>query len=184
MRLIDASGNQVGVVPTRDALRMAREAGLDLVEVSPTARPPVCKILDFGKYKYQQQKKQREAKKKQQSQQLKEMHFRPITDDHDYQFKTKHIREFLSEGLKVKATVVFRGREMMYQDAGRKIMERLREDLKDLANLEAEPKLEGRSLVVLFVPKPKSKAGAKVAQNENQPERGQEVQDNRQRQDQ
>ena len=107
------------------------------------------------------------------------MHFRPITDDHDYQFKTKHIQEFLSEGLKVKATVVFRGREMMYQAAGWKIVERLQEDLKDFANVETQPKLEGKSLVVMFVPKPKSKAGAKVAQNENQPERDQEVQDNR-----
>jgi translation initiation factor IF-3 len=173
VRLIDASGSQVGIVPTRDALRMAREAGLDLVEISPTARPPVCKILDFGKYKYQQQKKQREAKKKQQSQQLKEMHFRPITDEHDYNFKTKHIKEFLSEGLKVKATVVFRGREMMYQETGWKIIQRLQEDLKELANPEGEAKLEGKNLVILFVPKPRAKAGAKVAQNEEQSQRGQ-----------
>jgi len=167
----------VGVVSTRDALRMAREAGLDLVEVSPTARPPVCKILDFGKYKYQQQKKQREAKKKQQSQHLKEIHFRPITDEHDYQFKVKHIREFLEEGDKVKATVKFRGREMMYQDAGWKLVEKLKQDLQDLAVVESQPKLEGKSLVTMLLPKPKpkSKSGVKVAQNENQPQRRQEV---------
>lgn len=173
--MIGAGGEQVGVVSTRDALRMAQEAGLDLVEVSPSARPPVCKILDFGKYKYQQQKKQREAKKKQQSQHLKEMHFRPITDDHDYQFKVKHIREFLQEGDKVKTTVNFRGREMMYQDVGWKLMERLKLDLEDIALVESQPKLEGKSLVIMLLPKPKAKLGAKSAQNENQPQRGQEI---------
>lgn len=175
MRLIGAGGEQIGVVPTRDALRMAREAGLDLVEVSPSARPPVCKILDYGKYKYQQQKKQREAKKKQQSQHLKEIHFRPITDEHDYQFKVKHIREFLTQGDKVKATVNFRGREMMYQDVGWKLVERLKADLLDLAVLETPPKLEGKSLVTMLSPKPKGKSGAKIAQDENQPQRGQEI---------
>ena len=162
-------------MPTREAMRMARDAGLDLVEVSPSARPPVCKILDFGKYKYQLQKKEREARKKQQSQHLKEIHFRPITDDHDYNFKVKHIRGFLEDGDKVKATVVFRGREMMYQDAGWKLVERLKQDLHDIAIFESNTKLEGKSLVTMIMPKPKGKSGAKIAQNEDQPQRRQEI---------
>ncbi len=154
-----------------------------MVEISPTATPPVCKILDYGKFKYQLHKKQKEAKKKQHNQQLKEMQFRPITDDHDYQFKTKHIKEFLEEGNKVKASVIFRGREMMYQEEGWKIVERLKQDLAELAIIEQAPKMEGKSLVTILGPKPKTKSGVKSAQNENQPQRPEEVQSVRQRKD-
>ncbi len=153
VRVIGLDGEQVGIMATRDALRLAEEKGYDLVEVSPQAKPPVCKIMDYGKYKYELSKKAKDAKKKQRFWHLKEMRFRPKTEDHDYTFKMKHIREFLSQGNKVKVLVGFRGREMSHQEFGQKIMERLQADLTDIGIVEQKPKMEGRSLTMTFMPK-------------------------------
>jgi translation initiation factor IF-3 len=153
VRLIDTTGEQIGIVPTRDALRMALEKGFDLVEISPTAKPPVCKIMDYGKYKYELNKKAKNAKKKQHIIQMKEMKLRPKIEEHDYQFKLKHIQEFLEEGNKVKVFVEFRGREMAHQELGHKIIQRLEEDLKDLGIIEQKAKMEGRNLSLTFMPK-------------------------------
>ena len=153
VRLIDTSGEQVGIVPTREALRMAVEKGFDLVEISPTAKPPVCKIMDYGKYKYELNKKAKTAKKKQHTVQMKEMRLRPKIEEHDYQFKLKHMREFLEQGNKVKVFVEFRGREMAHQELGQKVVQRLEEDLKDLGVIEQKAKMEGRNLSLTFMPK-------------------------------
>ncbi len=153
VRLIDTTGEQIGVVPTREALRMALEKGFDLVEISPTAKPPVCKIMDYGKYKYELNKKAKSAKKKQHIIQMKEMRMRPKIEEHDYQFKLKHIREFIEKGNKVKVFVEFRGREMAHQELGQKIILRLEEDLKDLGIIEQKAKMEGRNLSLTFMPK-------------------------------
>jgi translation initiation factor IF-3 len=153
VRLIDTTGEQIGIVPTREALRMALEKGFDLVEISPTAKPPVCKIMDYGKYKYELNKKAKSAKKKQHIIQMKEMRLRPKIEEHDYQFKLKHIQEFLEEGTKVKVFVEFRGREMAHQELGHKIIQRLEEDLKDLGIIEQKAKMEGRNLSLTFMPK-------------------------------
>jgi translation initiation factor IF-3 len=153
VRLIDTTGEQIGIVPTREALRMAIEKGFDLVEISPTAKPPVCKIMDYGKYKYELNKKAKNAKKKQHIIQMKEMRLRPKIEEHDYQFKLKHIQEFLKEGNKVKVFVEFRGREMAHQELGQKIILRLEEDLKDLGIIEQKAKMEGRNLSLTFMPK-------------------------------
>ncbi len=151
--MIDTTGEQIGIVPTREALRMALEKGFDLVEISPTAKPPVCKIMDYGKYKYELNKKAKNAKKKQHIIQMKEMRLRPKIEEHDYQFKLKHIRGFLEEGNKVKVFVEFRGREMAHQEIGQKIIQRLEEDLKDLGIIEQKAKMEGRNLSLTFMPK-------------------------------
>jgi len=153
VRVIDEDGSQIGIMPTRDAVDKAFEKGLDLVEVSPNAKPPVCRILDFGKYKYEQAKKAKQAKKKQHTVQLKEMRYRPKIEEHDYNFKTKHVRDFLLQGFKVKLYVEFRGREMAHIEFGKKIMERLQEDLKDVAVVEQRAKMEGRSLIMIVMPK-------------------------------
>jgi translation initiation factor IF-3 len=153
VRLIDTTGEQIGIVPTREALRMAIEKGLDLVEISPTAKPPVCKIMDYGKYKYELNKKAKNAKKKQHIIQMKEMRLRPKIEEHDYQFKLKHIQEFLEKGSKVKVFVEFRGREMAHQELGQKIVQRLEEDLKNLGIIEQKAKMEGRNLSLTFMPK-------------------------------
>ena len=153
VRLIDTTGEQIGIVPTREALRMALEKGFDLVEISPTAKPPVCKIMDYGKFKYELNKKAKSAKKKQHIIQMKEMRLRPKIEEHDYQFKLKHIQEFLEEGNKVKVFVEFRGREMAHQELGHKIIQRLEEDLKDLGIIEQKAKMEGRNLSLTFMPK-------------------------------
>ena len=143
----------VGVVPVREALQMAEEAGLDLVEISPNADPPVCKILDFGKYKYAAQKKRAEARKKQKVIEIKEIKMRPGIDDHDYDVKMRAARRFLEEGDKVKVTLRFRGREMVHQELGAKVLERVREDLDALAKVEQFPRLEGRQMVMVVAPK-------------------------------
>jgi len=142
-------------VPTSEALAKARQHNLDLVEVSPTSRPPVCRILDFGKYKYELAKKERQAKKKQHSFQLKEMRFRPKIDEHDYNFKTKHIREFLESGSKVRVFVMFRGREMAYTEMGQDVLKRVMEDLVEISNVEMPPKMEGRSMSLVLAPNAK-----------------------------
>jgi translation initiation factor IF-3 len=152
--VIGENGEQVGIMATREALRLAQERGYDLVEVSPRSRPPVCKIMDYGKYKYEMNKKARDAKKKQHVFQLKEMRFRPKTEEHDYQFKLRHIRDFLKEGNKVKVFIVFRGREMTHREFGHNILERLERDLNDVGAIPEQAKLEGRHLTLIVVPKP------------------------------
>ena len=153
VRLIDENGEMVGVVPIREAMQMAMAAGLDLVEVSAAASPPVCKILDFGKYKYEEQKKKNEARKKQKVIEIKEVKFRPTIDDHDYETKMKAMQRFIEEGDKVKVTLRFRGREMVHQELGHQLLERLREDLNLLAKVESMPKMEGRQLIMVMSPK-------------------------------
>jgi len=153
VRVIDHDGQQVGVMQTRDALELAQSRGLDLVEISPTARPPVCKVLDFGKYKYELQKKSRVTKKKQHAITMKEMQFRPKIDEHDYQFKTRHVIDFLKEGHKVKVLVQFRGREMAHQELGMALLKRVEADLTELGQVEQFPKMEGRQMVMMMAPK-------------------------------
>ena len=154
VRVVAEDGEQLGVLPTRDALLKARELGLDLVEVSPKSRPPVCRIMDFGKYKYEQAKKARVARKRQHQTELKEIKFRPKIEKHDYEFKKKHITEFLEHGDKVKITLMFRGREMTHLDLGRKLLDRLAEDLKEVAKVEGPPHQEGRLMILLLAPLP------------------------------
>ncbi len=143
---------QLGVLPTRDALAKARELGLDLVEVSPTARPPVCRIMDFGKYKYEQSKKAKQSKKRQHQVEVKEIKLRPKIEKHDYEFKKRHAIEFLEEGDKVKVTLTFRGREMAHSDLGRKLMDRLADELKEVAKVESPPRQEGRTMIMFLAP--------------------------------
>lgn len=140
------------MVPTDEGLRLAREAGLDLVEISPNASPPVCKILDYGKYKYMLKKRAHEARKKQVVVKLKEVKMRPNTDEHDFQFKLRHIKRFLDEGDKAKVTVVFKGREVAYSARGRAIMERVLGELKDAVKVEHPPSMEGRAMVMVLAP--------------------------------
>ena len=146
MRVIDDNGEQLGIMPPQQALVIAKQKDLDLVEVSPTATPPVCRILDFGRYQYQEQKRAREAKKHQKTSDVKEIKFRPKVDEHDYQFKKKHIERFLGDGDKVKATIFFRGREMAHPDIGRRILQRLVEELGELATQETVPRMEGNTM--------------------------------------
>jgi len=154
VRVIGDDGSQVGVVPVREALAMAQAKGLDLVEVSPTARPPVCRIMDYGKYKYEQSRKARKAKKKQHVTQLKEIKMRPKIEEHDYSFKMDHDREFLGARDKVKFTIMFRGREMAHQDIGRRLVERIITDLTEIATVETPARSEGRTLTMVVMPKP------------------------------
>ncbi len=140
-------------MPTREAMQMAYEAGLDLVEVAPLAEPPVCKILDIGKFKYEEQKKKNEARKKQRVIEVKEIKMRPSIDEHDYQVKIKAMRRFLEEGDKVKVTIRFRGREMVHQDLGLKVLDRVREELEPISKQEQFPKLEGRQMVMVIAPR-------------------------------
>jgi translation initiation factor IF-3 len=152
VRIIDEDGEQLGIMEVHAARQIAEERGLDLVEVAPTARPPVCKIMDYGKYKYEQAKRDKEAKKKQHQVTVKEMKFRPKIDDHDYEFKVAHVREFLEKGDKAKLTIMFRGREMMHQEFGLAILERVRDDLSDISGVEQEPKSEGRNMTMVLAP--------------------------------
>jgi translation initiation factor IF-3 len=157
VRLIGADGAQLGVVSTPDAMQMARDLGIDLVEISPSAVPPVCKLLDYGKFKYEKKKKDHEAKKKQVVVKVKEVQLRPNTDEHDLDYKFRNIRTFLEEGDKAKITMMFRGREVAYVDGGYKTMKRLIEDLGEMAIVEAPPKLEGKKLIMVIGPNPKFK---------------------------
>ncbi len=152
VRVIDEDGEQLGILEVEQARQAAEERGLDLVEVAPNARPPVCKIMDYGRYKYEQAKKEKEAKKKQHQVTVKEMKFRPKIDDHDYEFKVAHVREFLEKGDKAKLTIMFRGREMMHPEFGEAILLRVVEDLQDVAVVEQEPKLEGRNMTMVIAP--------------------------------
>jgi translation initiation factor IF-3 len=151
--VIGAASEQIGVISLQDALAMAAEQELDLVEVSPTAEPPVCRIMDFGKFKYQQSKKLQEAKKKQVHVQLKEVKLRPKTDDHDLDFKVKHVKRFLEEGNKAKITMVFRGREITHTNLGLVILDKIAEELAEFAVIEVRPKMEGRNMYMIVAPK-------------------------------
>ncbi|GJL90548.1 translation initiation factor IF-3 [Hyphococcus sp.] len=151
--LIDHHGEKRGVVKTPEAIAIAAEAGLDLVEVSPGTAPPVCKILDYGKFKYQQQKKKAEAKKKQKIVEIKEIKMRPNIDDHDYEVKVKAMRRFFEEGDKVKVTLRFRGREMAHQERGSDLLKRVQDDFEELAKVEQFPKFEGRQIVMVMAPR-------------------------------
>ncbi len=153
VRVVDTNGDVLGVFPTADAIELAAERGLDLVEVSPNSDPPVCKILDYGKLKYEQQKKKTEARKKQKTIEVKEIKLRPAIDRHDYDVKMRFIRRFLDEGDKVKVTMRFRGREMAHQDLGLKVLFRVRDELEELAKVEQLPKMEGRQMVMVMAPK-------------------------------
>jgi translation initiation factor IF-3 len=153
VQLIDDTGQNRGVMPFFDALRIAEDAGLDLVEISPNATPPVCKILDYGKYRFLEQKKAAEARKKQKTVEVKEIKLRPGIDDHDYDVKMKAMKSFFEEGNKVKITLRFRGREMAHQDLGLKVLDRVKSDVGDLAKVEQEPNFEGRQVVMVLAPR-------------------------------
>jgi translation initiation factor IF-3 len=152
VRLIDETGAQLGIVPTIEALRLARERELDLVEISPKTNPPVCKIMDYGKYKYQLAKKAHDAKKKQAVIQIKEMKLGLKIEDHDLTFKVKHMREFLDEGFKVKVVIMFKGREVLRVDMGEKLAHKIIEAVKDIGELEQKLRFDGRNIVMIFAP--------------------------------
>jgi translation initiation factor IF-3 len=153
VRLVREDGSMVGVVTTREAISMATDAGLDLVEVSPNAEPPVCKILDLGKFKYEEQKRKNEARKKQKVIEVKEIKLRPGIDIHDYDVKMRSIHRFLEEGDKVKVTMRFRGREMAHQEIGVKVLDRVKADLDEIAKVESQPRMEGRQMIMVISPK-------------------------------
>ena len=152
VRLIDEGGEQIGIVPVDEALARAREKNLDLVEVAPNARPPVCKIMDYGRYKYEQAKAEREARKKQHVTQMKEIKMRPNIEEHDFEFKTRHIRRFLEDRNKVKVTIMFRGREMAHAENGMEVLDDVIEEVGDLAVVEQQPRMEGRNLFLILAP--------------------------------
>jgi translation initiation factor IF-3 len=153
IQLINAEGENIGVVAVEEGIALAMEAGLDLVEIAPNSDPPVCKILDYGKYKYQAQKKAAEARKKQRTVEVKEIKMRPNIDVHDYDVKMRSMLRFFEEGDKVKVTLRFRGREMAHQDLGMQLLNRVRQDTVDLAKVELEPKLEGRQMIMVLAPR-------------------------------
>jgi len=158
VRVIDADGTQIGIMQTSEALALAQERGLDLVEVSPKARPPVCKIMDYGKYMYQLKKRAKEAKKRQHVTQVKEVKMRPKIEPHDYDFKCRHAREFFDDGDKVKFTIIFRGRELAHKELGRRVLERVAETLDDVAQVEVSIRSEGRSMTMVMAPSSGKKA--------------------------
>ena len=153
VRVVDADGNQIGIVPLREALQMAADANLDLVNVAPQAKPPVCRIMDYGKYRYEMQKKEKEARKNQKVVDVKEVRFSSKIEEHDYQTKLRNVIKFLKSGDKVKCSVRFRGREITHAEIGRKILERVAEETKELSTVERKPKLEGRSMIMILAPK-------------------------------
>ena len=159
MRLIGLEGEQLGITRTAEAIQMAEQEDVDLVEIAPNASPPVCRLMDYGKFKYQEQKRQAEAKAKQKVIQVKEVKFRPGTDEGDYQVKLRNLKRFLDEGDKAKVTLRFRGREMAHQELGMRVLERVRDDLLEMAVVEAMPKLEGRQMVMVLSPKKKVLVG-------------------------
>jgi translation initiation factor IF-3 len=153
IHLIDKDGTNLGTIPIAEALAKAQEAGLDLVEISPNAVPPICKILDYGKYRFQEQKKQAEARKKQKVVEVKEIKLRPMIDDHDYQVKMRSMERFFEEGDKVKVTLRFRGREMAHQELGTRLLNRVKDDTTKMAKIESEPRMEGRQMVMILTPR-------------------------------
>jgi len=160
---VGPDGQQIGIVPIQEALQRAQELDLDLVEVAPQANPPVCRIMDYGKYKYERDIRQKEARKKQARVEVKEIKFRPKIDPHDYETKKGHVERFLRAGARVKVTIMFRGREMAHTELGRRILDRLVEDLQGLAVVEAEPKQDGRNMVMVIAPSKKQPARAAQA---------------------
>ncbi|HCF60555.1 MAG TPA: translation initiation factor IF-3 [Myxococcales bacterium] len=162
VRVIGAEGEQLGILSIDQALARAQEAGMDLVEVSPMAKPPVCKIMDYGKFKYEAKKKANEARKKQVVVRLKEVKLRPKTEEHDYEFKVNNIRRFLSDGDKARVTIMFRGREITHKDIGQRILSEVMTDLKDIAVMEQAPRMEGRQMFMILAPNPKLKAQAQA----------------------
>lgn len=163
VRLIAADGKQIGVMPLKEALALAAEAHLDLVEVAPLATPPVCRIMDYGKYKYQQSKKQQEARRRQTNIQLKEVKVRPKIEEHDMAFKLRHIRRFLGQNDKTKVTVLFRGREIAHPDRGLRLLQQMAEALADVAVVEQEPRMEGRTMFMIVSPRPGALPGPKAS---------------------
>lgn len=159
MRVTSASGEQLGIMATRDALRMAEEQHLDLVEVAPKAKPPVCRIMDFGKYRYEQQKREKEAKKKQKIVTIKEVKLRPNIEQHDFNVKLKNALRFLEEGNKVKVTIMFRGRELSHPELGREVLNKVADRLKELVSIERDAKLEGKNMTMILAPKAQTKGG-------------------------
>ncbi|MEF2243527.1 MULTISPECIES: translation initiation factor IF-3 [unclassified Paenibacillus] len=153
VRLVGAEGEQIGIKPLREALQLAADANLDLVNVAPTAKPPVCRIMDYGKFRYEQQKKEKEARKNQKVVDVKEVWFRANIEEHDYQTKFRNVVKFLNEGDKVKASVRFRGREITHAAIGQRILERLSKEVAEICNVERAPKLEGRSMIMILAPK-------------------------------
>lgn len=153
MRVISATGEQLGIMQVRDALRLAAESQLDLVEIAPTAKPPVCRIMDFGKYRFEQQKREKETKKRQKIVNIKEVKIRPNIEDHDYNVKFRNAQRFLSDGDKVKVTIMFRGRELSHPELGRQLLIRMANDAKEFAAVEREPKLEGKNMIMILSPK-------------------------------
>ncbi|MFO7273394.1 MAG: translation initiation factor IF-3 [Bacillota bacterium] len=153
VRLIDENGEQLGVFSAREALRIAQERGLDLVEVAPNAKPPVCRLMDYGRYKYEQAKREREARKKQKVITIKEVKMRPNIDDHDFAVRQRQAESFLRSGDKVKATIMFRGREVVHAQLGKEVLDRLLESVKDICVVERPPRLEGRNMVMILAPK-------------------------------
>ena len=174
VRLIGPEGEQIGIVPTTDALQRAEDSGLDLVEVSPNSKPPVCRILDYGKYKYELAKKDRAARKKQHSFQLKEMRYRPKIDKHDFQFKTNHVRNFIESGSKVKVFVMFRGREMARTEFGREVLKRIAKELDDVALVEVQPRLDGRHMNMVIAPRPEVMKNLRKEAGSSQADKSQE----------
>jgi translation initiation factor IF-3 len=160
VRLVGHDGEQIGVKPLPEALHIAREHDLDLVEVAPNANPPVCKIMDFGKFKYEQDVRRKESRRKTSNVVIKEMKFRPKIDEHDYSTKTKHVERFLNEGSKVKITIMFRGREMAHPELGKKILDRIAEQVKDVGNVEAAPRVDGRNMLMVLAPVKKQEVKA------------------------
>lgn len=153
VRVVDTDGSQLGIMPLRDALALSAERNLDLVAVAPTAKPPVCRIMDFGKYKYEQSKREKESRKNQKLITVKEVKVRPNIEEHDFQVKLRNARRFLENGDKVKVTVMFRGREITHPELGQRLLARIAKDVEDLAGVEREPKVEGRNMVMILNPK-------------------------------
>jgi len=168
IRVIDEEGEQLGVMATQEALRLAEDRGLDLVEVSPSARPPVCRIMDYGKFKYEKNKKLKESKKKQHVIQIKEIKLRPKTEEHDYQFKKRHAEEFLRKGNKVKFTIIFRGRELDHRELGFKILKRAEEDLAHVGEVERPARFEGRLMIMYMKPFPAKPEGKKKKETDGE----------------
>ena len=166
VRVVNEEGEQVGVMDTRDAIQRARDEGKDLVEIAPNAKPPVCKIIDYGKFLYGEKKKAAEAKKKQVNVSVKEIKFRPATDDHDYGYRMERARAWIADGDKVRATIAFRGREMSHRELGANLLAKLRDDLEDVADVEVAPKMEGYQMFVIFVPKKTLKPPGKPEKKE------------------
>ena len=170
VRLVGDNVPQQGIYPIEEALRLARQMELDLVEVAPNADPPVCRIMDFNKFIFEKKKKEKEQKKKTQQTEVKEIRFTPMTDDHDFEFKLRYARSFLENGDKVKAYVFFKGRQIVFQDRGEQVLQRMIEELKDIATVESPPKMEGRRMIMILAPLKTKKGKVKQAQTESKEE--------------